>query len=116
MLVNGAWLVEHLHDKDLVILAVAVGEIVIAGSVKLIRSGFGQDLHPTVTKLVVFRRKRILVDPDLTDRIFGGQLAAAEAIYVDFASARSCGWTRKSLQIGRKVLRIVRQRLQILSA
>src|SRR5215469_324409 len=58
-------------------------------AMQLVSAGLGEDFNSAISKLVVLRRKRVLINTNLADRRFRGQLPAGEPINVDLASVRS---------------------------
>src|SRR6267378_6423669 len=62
-------------------------------SVVLVGAGFGEDLDTAISKFVVFRRERILINSDLTNRRLGRKLSSRKSVNVDLASVRSGGWS-----------------------
>lgn len=74
-----------------------------------------EDLDAAEAELVVLGRERILIDADLADGVLGGDLAAAESIDEDGASIRTGGGSGERLEVGGEVVRIVGERLQVLS-
>ncbi len=93
---------------------VAVVEIGLPA--QFVGAGLGQNLDAAEADLVVFRRKRVLIDADLADGIFVGKLAAGEPVDVNLAAVGACRRTRQSLQIGLQIVGIVGKRLQIFAA
>jgi hypothetical protein len=91
----------------------AVAEVVKAGPPEPVGSGLGENLDAAIAKPVVFGRERILIDPDFTDRILGGHLAAAKPIDVNRAAVGAGRRTRQRLQVRLKVLGTVGQGLQV---
>src|SRR5579863_3831543 len=65
-----------------------VAEIIEGRAVKLVRSGLGEDLDPTVAQRVIFRRKRVGVDANLTNRLLGRKLACCKAVNEKLSSIR----------------------------
>ena len=80
---------------------------------KLVCAGLGEDFDAAVAELVVLGRKRILVDADLADRFLRGELASAESIDEDCATAGSGRRAGERQQVRLEILGIVGQRLQI---
>jgi hypothetical protein len=80
---------------------------------KFVAAGLGEDLDTAEAQLVVLRRKRVLVDPDLADGVLGRKLAAAEPIDEDRAAIGSGSRAGECLEIGREVVGIVGECVQI---
>src|SRR5690349_21039705 len=90
-----------------------VAEIVKTRSLQLFRTRFRENFDPPKAEFVVLRSKWILIDPDFPDRFFARQLSTAEAVNENLASGGAGGWSCKRLEIGREILRVVGQRLEI---
>ncbi len=81
----------------------------------LVRAGLGKDLDAAIADAVVLRGEWILVDADLTNRRLGGELAAGEAVYIDLSAVRPCRGTGQRGKLTGQLIRIVRERFQILA-
>ena len=68
---------------------------------------FSKDLDSAKTELVVFWRKRILIDADFANRVFRRKLAPAESVDEDLTPIRSGSRPGEGLKIGRQVVRVV---------
>src|SRR5690242_7402269 len=90
-----------------------VAEIVKTRSLQLVSARLRENFDPAKAEFVVFRRKRILIDPDFPDRFLARQLASAEAVNENLVSGGAGGWSCKRLEIGREILGVVGQRLEI---
>src|SRR5208282_5974435 len=55
-------------------------------SVELVRAGLSQDFDSPVTQLVIFRRERILIDANLSNRSLRRKLPCRESIDIYLAS------------------------------
>ena len=75
----------------------------------------GGDFDAPIAQLVIFRGEGILIDADFQDIRFGGKLAGGESINVNLAAIGSRGGPRQSFQFRLQFIRVVRERLQILS-
>src|SRR5262249_6473071 len=93
-----------------------VGEVESFGSVEIVRSRLGNDFDATGAQLVVFRRKWVLIDPDLPDGFLRWRNPAAETIDEDRCSTGSGAGSGDRGQLRNQIVRIVRQRLQILAS
>src|SRR5690242_6894412 len=82
------------------------------GAMEFVRSGFREDFDARVSKLVVFRRKRIGVDANLADCRFGRQLSGGETVNVHLSAVWPSGRPRKSLQVLRELVGIIRERVE----
>ena len=82
---------------------------------KLVGPRLRQDFDPPVTELVVFRRKRILVDANLADGSFRRQLPGREAVDINLSAIRACRRPSQRLQLGLQLIRIIGKRFEILS-
>src|SRR5215831_9038655 len=85
-------------------------------TVKFVSARLGEDFNAAVAKLIVFGRKRILVDTDFADGGFRGQLPGGKAVDVDLTSVRSGRWSRKRGQFVLHLVGIVGKRFQVLTA
>ena len=88
-----------------------IGDVVAEIGVELVGSGLGQNLDSTEAELVELRRERILIDPDFTNRAFGRDLAATEAVDEDTRAIWSGGRSGEGGEICREVIRVVRERV-----
>ena len=75
----------------------------------------GGDFDAPIAHLVIFGGKGILIDADFQNVGFGGKLAGGESIHVNLAAIGSGGGPRQRLQFRLQFVRVVRERLQILS-
>ena len=82
-------------------------------SMQLICARLCKDLDTSITQLIVFRRKRILVQPDFANRSLGRQLPGREPINVHLPATRPSGWPRQRFKFRLQLIRIVRERLQV---
>ena len=73
------------------------------------------DFDAPIAQLVIFRGEGILIDADFQDIRFGGKLAGGESINVNLAAIGSRRGARQCLQLRLQFIRVVRERLQILS-
>ena len=64
---------------------------------ELVTAGLGQDFDASVTELVVFRGKGILVDANFADGGFGRKLAAGKPVDIDLAAIWPSGRAGESL-------------------
>src|SRR5690349_2606251 len=64
-------------------------EVVPEIRMKLVRSRLRKNVDAPVPEPVVFGRKRILIDSDLTDGVLGREFSATESIYVEGSPVRS---------------------------
>ncbi len=90
-----------------------VAEVEVPGAVKFVSPRLGEDFDAAVAQLVEFRRERIRIDPDLANRLLRGELSAAESVDENRPAARPRRRTGQRLQVRLKIIRIVRQRVQI---
>src|SRR3954469_21317437 len=79
----------------------------------LVGAGLREDLDSAVAEFVVLGREGVLIDANFTDRLLRGKLAAAEAIDEDGAAAGTCRGTGESREVGRQIVGIVRERVEI---
>ena len=84
-------------------------------SVQYIGSRFGENLDASVADMVEFGGKGILVDANLADGRLGRERAASEAVDVNLAAVRSGCRPSQRRQFVRQLIRIVRQRVQVLA-
>ncbi len=84
-------------------------------AVKFVGAGLGKDFNAAVTQLVVFGRKRILVDANLANRGLGGKLAGGETVDVHLAAIRSRRGPGQGLQVGQQFVGIVGQSFELLA-
>ena len=82
-----------------------VGEIPLRGAAILVGTGLGKDLDFAVAQLVVFGRKRVLVDANLADRFLRRELAAAEAVHEDGSAVGTGRRSGKRRKIGCQIVR-----------
>ncbi len=85
-------------------------------AVEFVRPRLGENLDSSMTKFVVFRRKRILIDANLTNGRFRGECAGRETIDVNLAAIRARGRASKRLKLGLQLIGIIRERFQVLAA
>ena len=106
----------HIHASLQRILGVELRcvSIDLEVAMHLVRTRLCEDLDASIAQLVVLRRKRILVDANLTNRRLRRQLPARESVHVDLPAVRSRGWSRQRRQFARQLIRIIRQRIQVL--
>ena len=71
----------------------------LRAAVPLVGSRLGENFDAAVAELVVFGRKRILIDADFADRGFWRELAGGEAINIYLAAVRTGGRARESLEV-----------------
>jgi len=90
-----------------------VAEVVEGRPTEPVAAGLGEDLDAAGAERVVLGREGVGVDPNFADRLFRRKLAAAEAIDEDLAAIRTRRWSGQRLQVGRKIIRVVGERLQI---
>ena len=77
---------------------------------------FGEDLDPAQAEFVELRRKGVLVDANLANRLLGRNLSRAESINVDLASPGAGRGSGQRLQIGLQVFGIIGQSREIIAA
>src|ERR1700683_4196043 len=59
----------------------------------------GEDFNAAITKLVVFRRERILINANLANRRLGRKLTGSEAVDVELAAVRASRRPGQRLQV-----------------
>jgi hypothetical protein len=82
---------------------------------EFVRSRLREDLDPSVAERVVLRGERVGIDSDFADRFLRGKLATRKAVYEELAAVGAGGRPRERLEIGGKVVRVVRKGLQIIA-
>ncbi len=82
---------------------------------KFVCAWLGEDFDAAITQLVVFRRKRILVDANLANGIFRRQLASAESINKNGTAIGTGRGSGQRLEILLQVFWVIRQRLQVVA-
>src|SRR5580700_296314 len=90
-----------------------VAEIPLGCAAVLVIAGLGEDLDFPVAYLVVLGRKGILIDADLADGFLGRKLAAAEAVDEDGAAVGSGRRAGERLEVGREVVGVVGERIEV---
>ena len=88
-------------------------EVVSNGGVICVGAGFGEDFDPSEAQLVVFGGEKILIEPDLADRLLGRELAAAESVDKDFITIGTGRGSGKRLQIRLQVVGVVGERFEV---
>ena len=83
---------------------------------KLVRARFGEHLDAAKSKLVVLSGIRVLIDANFANRRLRRQLPAGEAVDVNLAAIRPGSRPSQRAQLRRQLIRIIRQRIQILAA
>ena len=78
-------------------------------AVKLAEAGLRGDFDAAVAELVVFGGERILVDPNLQDRVLGRELAAGEAVNINLPAVRSRSRPGECLEFSLQLVRIIRE-------
>ena len=76
---------------------------------------FRKHFNAPVTKFVVLRGKRILVDADFADRRLGRELSASKSVDVNLAAIRAGRRACQRLQFGLQLVGIVRERFEVLT-
>jgi hypothetical protein len=84
-------------------------------TVQFVGAGLGQYLDTSITRGVILSGEGILVDDDGADRRLGRQLAAAEAIDEDLASAGARSGTRQRRELVRQFVRVVGKGVEVLA-
>ena len=79
----------------------------------LVGSWLGEDFDAAVTQLVVFGRKRILIDADLADGRFRRELTGRETVNVHLPAIRPGRRSGQRLQIGLQLIGIVGKSLEL---
>src|SRR5438270_6803819 len=82
---------------------------------ELIRSWLGENLNAAIAQLVVLCRKGIRINANLADRGFGRKLPGGESVDIHLTAVGTSGWSRERLQLRLQLVRIVRERVEILS-
>ena len=76
---------------------------------KFVGARLGEDFDPAIAQFVVFRGKRILIDPDLANGRLGRKLAGGKAVNVHLPAVRPRRRPGESFEIGLQLIRIVGQ-------
>ena len=92
-----------------------VRDIEAFGAVVSIRSGLCEDLDPPGADLVIFRRKRVLIDADLANRLLRRYLAIGKTVDENRSAARPCARTGNRDEIGDQIVGVIRKRLEIVA-
>ena len=83
---------------------------------KLVGAWLGEDFDSSVTELVVFGGKRILIDANLANRRLGRKLSGCESIDIKLPAIGPGRRPGQRFQVRLQLIRIVGQRFQILAA
>src|SRR5882724_9491150 len=84
-----------------------VREIVADRPAEFVSARLGEDLDAAESELVILRRERVLIEPDLANRFLGRKLASAETIDENGATIRSGRRSGQGLQRLGEIVRVV---------
>src|SRR5690348_2041615 len=94
-----------------------MGIVVFARNVSVVvrASRLRCNVNSAITQAVVFSREGIGIDANLANGGFRGHIAAGEAVNVNLGPARSDRRARKSTNLALQLVRVVRQRIQVIA-
>ena len=80
-----------------------------------IGTGPSQDLDTTKAEAIVFSGKRICVDTDLANGRARWQATAGKSVHKDLSAVWTSRWTSQCLECCGEIVRIVRQRIDVIA-
>src|SRR5258708_5399697 len=81
----------------------------------LVRPRLGENFNAAIAELVIFRRKRILVDANFANRSFGRERATGEAVNIYLASVGSGRRASQRLQVRLQFIGVIGERFEVFS-